>query len=319
MATRRVLLLGGSGYVGEAFRVAIETRGHALLSPSRKQLDYYDFAALTAFLREQRPDFLVNCAGFTGRPNVDACESAKADTLLGTGFLPLTLAHACEVTQTPWGHVSSGCIFSGAKLVTSDGVRVVKNLRSEEGRALLDAGAEIQGFTEADTPNFSFRDPPCSFYSGSKALGEEVLAGAPLVYVWRLRIPFDQYDGPRNYLTKLFSYPKVYDNVNSLSHRGHFARACLDLWQNGAPFGTYNMTNPGFVSSREVVELIKKHLFPERAFDFWQDDAEFYAKGALTPRSNCVLDSTKAIKAGAGLPPVHDALIEALRTWSRRA
>lgn len=319
MGRRRVLLLGGSGYVGEAFRVSLDARGHELVAPSRRELDYYDFAALTGFIREHKPDFLVNCAGFTGRPNVDACESAKADTLLGNSVLPLTLAHACEVTQTPWGHVSSGCIYSGAKLVTKDGVRVVKNLRTPEARALLDAGAEIRGFSEGDTPNFSFRDPPASFYSGSKALGEEVLAGAPLLYVWRLRIPFDHFDGPRNYLTKLMSYPKVYDNDNSLSHRGHFARGCLDLWEKGAPFGTYNMTNPGFVSSREVVELIKKHLHPERKFDFWQDDAEFYAKGALTPRSNCVLDSDKAVRAGAALPPVHDALAEALRTWSARA
>ena len=46
--------------------------------------------------------------------------------------------------------------------------------------------------TEDDDPNFSFRSPPCSFYSGSKALGEEVLEGAENCYIWRLRIPFNQ-------------------------------------------------------------------------------------------------------------------------------
>ena len=52
--------------------------------------------------------------------------------------------------------------------------------------------AAIHGFTETDPPNFSFRDPPCSFYSGTKALGEEAIAGIGQSYIWRLRIPFDE-------------------------------------------------------------------------------------------------------------------------------
>jgi len=86
----------------------------------------------------------------------------------------------------------------------------------------------FHGFTEEDEPNFSFRRPPCSFYSGSKALGEEAIRGVGRNYIWRLRIPFDQFDDPRNYLSKLRNYAKVYNNVNSLSHRGDFVAACLE-------------------------------------------------------------------------------------------
>ncbi len=75
-----------------------------------------------------------------------------------------------------------------------------------------------------------------------------------------MRIPFDQFDNPRNYLSKLQSYAKVYENVNSLSHRGDFVAACLELWRRRAPFGIYNVTNPGFVTSRQVVEMIQKIL-----------------------------------------------------------
>jgi hypothetical protein len=84
----------------------------------------------------------------------------------------------------PWGHVSSGCIYTGSR---------------PDGR----------GFTETDTPNFTFRTNNCSFYSGTKALGEEVLAGKPNVYIWRLRIPFDHVDNPRNFLTKLIRYQRL--------------------------------------------------------------------------------------------------------------
>jgi len=92
------------------------------------------------------------------------------------------------------------------------------------------------GFTEEDVPNFSFRDGPCSFYSGSKALAEEAINGVGRSYVWRLRIPFDEQDNARNYLSKVQRYAKVYDNVNSVSHRGDFVNACLDLWKMRAPF-----------------------------------------------------------------------------------
>jgi len=99
-------------------------------------------------------------------------------------------------------------------------------------------------------------------------------------YIWRLRIPFDEFDNPRNYLSKIQRYARVYENVNSISHRGEFVRGCLALWERRAPFGIYNVTNPGFVTTREVVELIEKILKPNRKFEFWKDDAEFYRLAA---------------------------------------
>ena len=77
--------------------------------------------------------------------------------------------------------------------------------------------------------NFSYDQPPCSFYSGSKALGEEILSKFEKVYTCRLRIPFDEFDSNRNYLSKIQRYDKVYNAVNSISHREEFVNACLDL------------------------------------------------------------------------------------------
>ena len=101
--------------------------------------------------------------------------------------------------------------------------------------------------------------------------------------------------------------PKVYDNVNSISHRGDFARACLDLWERRAPFGIYNVTNPGFVTTRQVVGLVEKILKPAKRFEFWQNDTEFYQQAAKTPRSNCVLDVSKLLATGVKIRPVVEA------------
>lgn len=315
MTERPVLLLGASGWVGGMFARALERRGIESVPASRKSQRYDEFGALLELLRRVGPRFLINAAGFTGKPNVDACEDARGETLRGNVLLPVTIAHACAVTQTPWAHVSSGCLYSGAKLALDGTTRVEKDLLGEAARSALARGARIEGFSEDDAPNFSFDAPPSSFYSGSKALAERALADAPGLYVFRMRLPFDEHHGPRNLLTKLLTYPKLYENLNSLTHLGHYVEACLDLWQRGAPFGTYNLTNPGFVSTREIADLVKRHIAPHREFEFWESDAAFYAKAVRALRSNCVLDASKAVAAGARLPPVREALEEALSRW----
>lgn len=313
-----IVLLGATGYIGEAFTRELQRRKKEFISLSRKQLDYTKFDVLLEFLKAKRPEFLVNSAGYTGKPNVDACELAKADTLAGNTLLPQTIAHACAALNIPWGHVSSGCIFSGAKIIDGDKSLVEKDMTKPEMRALVEkTPGKVHGFTESDTPNFTFREPPCSFYSGSKALGEEAIAGIGQSYIWRLRIPFDEFDNMRNYLSKVQRYAKVYDNVNSISHRADFVRACLDLWEKRAPHGIYNVTNQGFVTTRQVVGLIERHLKPAKKFEFWQNDEEFYKVAAKTPRSNCVMDISKLLAIGVKMRQVGEALEESLKNWQR--
>jgi dTDP-4-dehydrorhamnose reductase len=311
-----ILLLGASGYIGEAFAKELQRRKTEFVTLSRKQSDYTRFDIFLEFLKSKKPDFVINAAGYTGKPNVDACENHKADTLAGNTLLPQTIAQACAALQIPWGHVSSGCIFSGAKIIEKGGVKVEKDMTRPEAHAVVEQSPEkIRGFTESDTPNFSFRDQPCSFYSGSKALGEEAILDLGRSFIWRLRIPFDEVDNSRNYLSKIQRYSKVYDNVNSISHRADFVRACLDLWEKRAPFGIYNVTNQGFVTSRQVVALVEKYLRPPRTFEFWKDDQEFYLQAAKTPRSNCVMDVSKLLAAGVQIRDVHEALEDSLKNW----
>lgn len=311
-----ILLLGATGYIGEAFARELSRRKADFIPLSRKQVDYTRFEVLLEFLKTKKPTFVVNAAGYTGKPNVDACELHKADTLQGNALFPQTVSQACAAAAIPWGHVSSGCIYSGAKVVVNGRSHAEKDFTKAELRALVDKSPQsIHGFAETDTPNFSFRDGPCSFYSGTKALGEEAISGIGQSYIWRLRIPFDEFDNVRNYLSKVQRYQKVYDNVNSISHRADFAKACLDLWELRAAFGTYNVTNPGFVTTRHVVEQVEKILKPAKKFEYWASDEEFYKVAAKTPRSNCVMDTTKLLAAGVKIRGVEEALEDSLRNW----
>lgn len=289
-----IYLLGGSGYVGSAYQALLQRKGIPFRNLRRADFDYTDEAALTELLRREKPEFLINAAGYTGKPNVDACELQKAECLMGNAVLPGIIANACLAARVPWGHVSSGCIYSGAR---PDGT----------------------GFREDDTPNFTFRAPPCSFYSGTKALGEEVLADKPGVYVWRLRIPFNHVDNPRNYLTKLLRYNTLLEATNSISQLEEFVAGTFACWEQRVPFGTYNVTNPGQVTTREVVDLIKKAGVSDKHFTFFQSEADFMQKAAKTPRSNCVMDSSKLASVGIRLTEVHEAVERDLKRWIKAA
>ena len=285
-----ILLLGGNGYVGSAIQKNLTGRGLPFTVVSRASSDYSCLPVLVKLLRELRPEFLINAAGYTGKPNVDACEIHRTECLDGNAVLPGVIREACEQTDTPWGHVSSGCIFTGAK-------------------------ADGSGFKESDAPNFSFRQNNCSFYSGCKALGEEVLDGAENCFIWRLRIPFNNINSARNYISKMMRYDRLLMATNSLSQLDEFADACVASWTQRVPFGTYNLTNPGSVTTRDVVRLIQKHGLSKRDFQFFESDDQFMKLAAKTPRSNCVLDSTKAIAAGLPLSPIEESLEKAMKNW----
>ena len=136
-------------------------------------------------------------------------------------------------------HISSGCIYNGYR----------------------------KYFTEDDIPNFDFQNG--SFYSGTKGLAEKlIIKNNPDCYLFRLRIPFDEFPSPRNYITKLLSYESIINAKNSLSHRGDFAKYSIDLIEKNVPFGIYNITNKGHITAEQVIELIKKHDLSNKDFKF---------------------------------------------------
>ncbi len=287
----RIAILGASGFVaGEVLR-QIERRGHQAIAVDRRAYRSLDGELLAQNLREVSPDYLINCAGYTGKPNVDACELHKSRCLAANAVLPGIVAEVCEQLDLPWGHFSSGCIYSGCR----------------------DDGA---GFREDEPPNFTFRQDNCSFYAGSKALGEEILRDARQCYIWRLRMPFSNIDSARNYLSKLIRYDRLLDADNSLSDLGQCVAGCLDCLDKGLPYGTYNMTNPGHIRASAIVNMIQAAGITNKKFKFFRSEAEFMQQAAKTPRSNCVLDCGKALRAGLLLSDVGDAIQQALQDWT---
>ena len=302
-----IVLIGSTGYVGKSFKALLDSKGVDYQTLSGREIVASPKEKFASNLRDLSASFIINCAGYTGKPNVDACELDKGNCLDGNAVLPGVMREVCSDLGIGWGHVSSGCVFAGER----------------------PGGG---GWREDDAPNFCFRKPPCSFYSGTKALGEEVLGWREEArgedewpawiqesetqgYVWRLRIPFNEVDNPRNYLTKVQRYDTLLEARNSLSQLEDFVAACWTCVEKKVPYGIYNVTNPGSVVTSEVVEMIKKLGVNEKDFKFFEDEDDFMSKAAKTPRSNCVLDTSKLESVGVKMRSVEEALEWSLKNW----
>ena len=313
-----ILLLGATGYVGQAFATALRSRSACFIPLSRAALDYSRFELLFDYLRHIKPQFLINAAGYGDRAGGDSCEVHRLEMLQANVMLPQTVARACAMTNTPWAHVSSGSIYCGAKIEHNGSVRIERNLGLPSVQQLyLIQPQSFLGFKEDDEPNFSFKAGPCSFHSGTKALAEEAIRDHGNHYIWRIRLPFNEQDVPGNFLRKLCVGGEVNDGINSLSHLDDCVNACLELWERRVPFGIYNVTNPGAISIREVVAMFRRFLKFAPHFRYcWEQNSEPAEEESFLTTS-CILDTRKLLHTGIRLRNVREAMQNSVRNWDR--
>jgi dTDP-4-dehydrorhamnose reductase len=311
-----ILLLGADGYLGQSFSRELGLRRACFVPLSRETLDYSRFDVLFEYVRRLSPKFIIHAPSDSGASGLGMMnsEEGRLEALQTNAFLPQTIARVCRSTNTAWGHVSSGSIYAGAKLLADGELKVEPELDRPRLLKLFKSNPErFFGFTEEDPPNASFRSPPCTFLGGTKALAEDALRDCPQTYIWRARQPFSEQQDPGNFLFRIQRASRVRDEITSLTHAQDFARACLDLWEANSPFGIYNVVNPGAVSTRKVLEMVQAVLRPERHFRFCNGSDD--AAKSDSRRSSCILDGSKLIRAGIRMRPVEQALRAALEHW----
>jgi dTDP-4-dehydrorhamnose reductase len=290
-----ILLLGSSGYVGSAFKKYFADKEINFVTNSiRYPIDIIDFKS---YLKDNNIKSIINCSGYVGYPNVDSCEDDKIECFFSNGLLPRQVAEAASSFSIPHIFISSGCIFFDEAC--------------EQG---LPPSIE---FTNRDTPNFTFDQEYRSFYSGTKDLGEKLLKPFSNTSICRLRIPFNGEVNHRNYIYKIINYPKLVNCTNSLSNLDEFVDACYKIsefmqttkFTVGAKF--YNLTQPGWVTTADVVDLLKKHNIIDHKEYF--SPYEEFLKTVQAPRSNCVLKScSERSDAPFILTPVRESLENAI-------
>lgn len=226
-------LVVGRGWTGKKIFNKLRHLGH------KTEIVSHD-RAIEAVSSWASYDWVVNCAGVTGYPNVDACEKNKTNTINGNAIFPVLLEQACFDNHVRFAHFSSGCIYSGT---------------------ITDPHAE---------PNFF-----SSTYSISKGVSDVYLKDKCVVF--RVRMPFTGISEPKNYLTKVYNYAKtaklIDSGQNSLTDLDEAVSVACYMMEEDVPNGPYNLVNSGSVNMHELAELMG--ITPE-----WFTPEEFTAATA---------------------------------------
>lgn len=136
----KAMVMGARGQLGRALTGLLGDR--LIWSGGRSELDVADAAAVSATIKELRPDVILNAAAYNA---VDAAEEDPTSAFAVNAFAPLYLARAAGDIGALMVHVSTDYVFDGSA-----------------GRS----------YSEMDIP------APRSVYGVSKLSGENLVAGS---------------------------------------------------------------------------------------------------------------------------------------------
>jgi 3,5-epimerase/4-reductase len=273
------LVFGGkTGWLGKQFISLLTKQGHnAIAACSRLE----NREEIIREIEQTKPNFIINAAGITGRPNIDWCEDHQQETLrtnlIGTlNLIDIAYMHNIHITN-----ISTGCIYQYDDLHPL---------------------ASGKGFTEQDDPNFTG-----SFYSKTKILLEKAIQAYPNVLNLRLRMPIADDLTPRAFIGKIIKYKKFVNIPNSMSVIHDLLPIAIEMTLKGYK-GIYNWVNPGTISHNEILELYKKYIDP--SFSYENFSIEEQAKILKAGRSNCELDASKLLSIFPTIPSIQESIIK---------
>merc|ERR1719461_1946345 len=241
-----------------------------------------------------QPSHILNCAGVTGRPNVDWCEDHKEDTVRANVIGCLTL---CDVAKKRGIHVSNlatGCIFH------YDEEKPMPTWNEKEGK--WENGGK---FTEEDEGNFTG-----SWYSKTKGFVDSILKDSySNCLTLRLRMPISDDLSHRNFITKISKYEHLVNIPNSMSVLHDLLPLMLKM-AAARKSGIYNFTNPGVISHNQCMDLYKKYIDPKKTWkNFTLEEQDKILKAGRSNNELC----TKKLEACAAelnvpLPHILDSI-----------
>ena len=107
----KILLTGGSGQLGKSI-IKLKPLNVDLIAPDRSKLDLSKTESCIKFVREEKPDWIINCGAFT---NVDKAESEKEKVFLINHEAPKNFSKVLSDYGGKLLHISSDYVFDGCK------------------------------------------------------------------------------------------------------------------------------------------------------------------------------------------------------------
>jgi dTDP-4-dehydrorhamnose reductase/dTDP-4-dehydrorhamnose 3,5-epimerase len=279
---RKILVLGASGQLGRALRVTYADALHVEFA-ERNDIDLTT-GHLDHARRWQDYHIIINAAAYTA---VDTAETPEGRA--AAWATNVTAVTALARVATRYGitlvHISSDYVFDGSSM---------------------------RPYREDDPLS------PLGVYGQTKAAGDLVVATVPSHYI--VRTSWVIGDG-RNFVGTMVSLalrginPSVVnDQHGRLTFTSELAHAIRHLIETAAPYGVYNVSGSGAVTSwaeiAQQVFALAGHD-PDRVTGVTTDDYFASAVGPVAPRPrNSVLDLTKITSTGFTPRTVDEALAD---------
>ena len=280
----KLLVTGGSGFLGRRTVTYFEKLGLQVLAPGHSQLDITDAAGVRAWFKENRPDAMIHTA-------------AVSDT----GICQRKPAWSEEINVNGTANLVESCREWGAKPVICSSDQVYF------GSTLAEAHRESEVLT------------PANVYGDQKLRSEEqCLEICPDTVCLRLSWMYarERFDGEKgDFLSALKA--ALEDESMAISWPVHDRRGLTDVMyvvENlvkalELPGGVWNFGSENDASTHETVKRVLEALGMEEALRRLQPNENAFADNGR----NLSMDLTKLNAAGVYFPTTAEGLIRALK------
>jgi len=269
------IIILGKGYVSSKIKKYWSDDKYNLIFCSQSDDKY--LTHLGELIERYTPTYVVNCYGFTGKPNVDSCENHVDECYTRNVTDAESIMETCEEYGVNFITISTGCVYN-----------------DESGRS----------FSEDDVHNFGRDNPTSSVYSSSKSWFEKyfrefVEQGCVKNknHLLRIRMPFDGEMDDKNYINKIIKYDKLVNYPNSITYIPDLVKFIQIIVSSDVDSGVYNVVNVNGITAKTVIELYNQIIgdkFDKKVIDKWYTTDDLLSEGLMNcRRSNCVLSTDK--------------------------
>jgi len=260
----KFLLFGHKGWIGKQIFELLKLNSDVEIITTDIRVDNYD--EIEKFIINIKPDRIISVIGRTYGDNMNSIDylEQKGNLKININdnlYSPLNLALISNKYNIHFTYMGTGCIFNGYE----------------------------QEYTENDEPNFFG-----SSYSIVKGFTDKIMKKFDNTLNVRIRMPItNDITSNRNFINKIINYKKICSMNNSMTVLPDLLPLMIDMIMK-KEIGTINLTNTGYISHNEILELYKENINPD--FKWENMTIEEQNKILLSERSNNILNTEKLKK-----------------------
>lgn len=225
----KILITGANGMLAKEVKERF-LKGNEIILTDVEELNITDENAVLEFIKNVKPEYIINCAAFTAVDKAEECYKL-ADKINGDG--PTFLAKAAKIVGSKLVHISTDYVFGGDLDISKD-------------------------YKEDDEKR------PVTAYGITKLHGEQgIIENTDEYYIFRTAWLYGI--GGNNFVKTMTKLGKTKDEINVVSDQHGSPTYAKDLAQiiyqaieKKIPYGIYNATNEGYTTWYEFTKEILK-------------------------------------------------------------